>query len=138
MMNLIKEILLCLPLIVIFIVTQGETQELDPPPTTKHCEKEIVKKLFAIAKEKYPHLELDEKLCVGSQRWADHLAKTGQFKHDKNVAENIARGYRSCKSCMQGWFRSRGHNAQFRSRKFVGFGEAVSRNGQRIWVSRFR
>ena len=96
-----------------------------------------VKELFRIASAKYPHLVLDEKLCKDSQKWADHLASTGRFHHGEGVRENIARGYKTCDSAMRGWFKSRGHNQQFKRNKRVGFGVQAS-GKMRYWVARFR
>ena len=96
-----------------------------------------IPKLFEVVKERYPHLKLDLDLCKGSQKWADHLADTGQFKHDRGVKENIARGYRTSLDAVRAWFKSPGHNRQFKNNVRIGFG-ASERNGRRIWVSRFR
>ena len=96
-----------------------------------------VQELFRIASAKYPHLVLDEKLCKDSQKWADHLASTGRFHHDKGVRENIARGYKTCDSAMKAWFNSSGHNRQFKRNKRVGFGVRAG-GTMRYWVARFR
>ena len=116
----------------------GLPPELESSEDGKLSENKTVKNLFEIALSRFPHLELDEQLCKGSQKWADQMAKTGRFRHDRGVKENIAKGYRNVESCMKGWFTSRGHNAQFRANKKVGFGFAVSKNGVRYWVSRFK
>ena len=93
--------------------------------------------LFEIAVEKYPHLILDESLCKSSQKWANHLAKNKKFHHDKGVRENIAKGYNTCRACMNAWFKSSGHNVQFKRNKLVGFGGQTS-GKTRYWVARFK
>ena len=115
----------------------AKAEEGEQPAAGKLCESKIVLELFSACKKKYPHLVLDEGLCVGSQKWADRMAETGRFRHDRGVKENIAKGYRSAESCMQGWFTSRGHNAQFRVNTKVGFG-ANLRGRVKYWVARFK
>ena len=106
-------------------------------PVEKNSERGYVQKLFEETIAKYPHLELDEKLCKDSQEWAEHLARTGRFHHDKGVKENIARGYKSCRETIRAWFKSAGHNRQFKVNKCIGLG-ASEKDGRRIWVCRFR
>ena len=106
-------------------------------PVEKHSDRDYVQKLFEETVGKYPHLELDEKLCKDSQKWAEHLARTGRFHHDKGVRENIARGYKTCRDTVRAWFKSPGHNRQFQVNKCIGFG-ASEKDGRRIWVCRFR
>ena len=112
------------------VLAQAPAAPESPEPKEVHT-------LFEIAIERYPHLILDETLCKSSQKWADHLAKTGRFRHDKGVSENIAKGYKTCRSCMNAWFRSSGHNIQFKRNRCVGFGIQIS-GDTRYWVARFK
>jgi hypothetical protein len=127
----VEEILLFVALLWGCSVLQAEE------PVEKHSDRDYVQKLFEETTAKYPHLELDEKLCRDSQKWAEHLARTGRFHHDKGVRENIARGYKSCRDTVRAWFKSSGHNRQFQVNKCIGFG-ASEKDGRRIWVCRFR
>jgi uncharacterized protein YkwD len=45
------------------------------------------------------------------------------------VGENVAKGYRSIETAIEGWLASPGHRSTLLSDKFVEFGLAVSRTG---------
>jgi len=95
-----------------------------------------VAELHRLATARYPGLVYCKELSDDSQAWAVHLAESGQFYHGRGVRENIARGYATPAAVMGAWFRSRGHNAQFRRGGRVGYGVARHR-GRVVWVCRF-
>lgn len=91
------------------------------------------------------HLPANDCLMVMAQRWANHLAATGEFKHQDlqrvmrecnltMAAENIARGYPRGSYAVQAWIHSSGHRANLlnTSARSQGMGARQGSNG---WVS---
>lgn len=84
-------------------------------------------------------LVADDTLNAGARQWAEHMARTGQFRHAGGVAENIAWGYPDLAAVMRGWMASYGHRANIlgsRYRRFGG-GMARDRGGRPYWCARF-
>lgn len=83
-----------------------------------------------------------------AQRWARHLARSGNLVHQElrpiarrcglsMTGENIAQGYASGRAVVnQGWMPSAGHRANILRRQYrlMGIGAARDSNGQ-WWVS---
>lgn len=80
-----------------------------------------------------------------AQSWADHLARTGTFRHSnlqsvldrcnlRGVGENLALGYTNPSATIQAWMNSSGHRANMlnRSHRLTGMGMA---KGSRGWVT---
>jgi len=96
-----------------------------------------------------PLLQMDAKLTAAAQDYAEHMAKTGDFKHG-NVGqrlgngwmaygENIAMGQSSNEEVMYDWMHSRGHRINILNSEFyyIGIGIATSPNGTIYWVVDF-
>ena len=88
--------------------------ELAPPPLSEHVT--IVAMFNEMNAQRVraglPEMQLDEELCVVSQRWSNRMAKTGSFNHGggENV---IAMGQRTPKEAISAWLRSSGPSAPF-------------------------
>ena len=82
--------------------------------------------------------EIDADLCALSQRWAEHMARTGSRSH--GGGENIiAWGQSSAPQAMQTWIESKGHNYWLLSGTTrAGWGAAYSQRGGWMWVGAFR
>ena len=80
---------------------------------------------------------LNGELCRAAQEWSEYMAKMGYFEHSHYpVAENIAVGQSTARSCISTWISSGGHNANLLGGdRQVGFGCAKSADGTRYWTS---
>ena len=86
-------------------------------------------------------IELDEELCQSAQRWANHMARTGSFRHGGGGyrGQIIAAGYGTVGRCFTGWMNSRGHRACILANYTkVGWGFQKSASGRCFWVGNFR
>jgi uncharacterized protein YkwD len=102
-----------------------------------------------------PPLSLNAELTKAAQAYAEYLAETGEFSHTakgtmrsrvkdagydaRAVGENIASGQPSAAAVMKDWLESEGHKDNIVSEDFaeVGFGLAIDKEGEWIWVVNF-
>lgn len=90
-------------------------------------------------------LQYNQTIQNDSQRWADHLARTGEFRHDPELGttyryvygENIFRvtggGGVSAQQAFEGWMNSPGHRANMLNPAYNMSGVGVSHDGKRTW-----
>jgi uncharacterized protein YkwD len=92
-----------------------------------------------------PALRASRRLGDSAQRWTDHMVATGVFSHGSNFArriaaagyrwqfagENIATGYATPRSVVDGWMASQGHCANILSPNYLNVGTGVSPHGVR-------
>lgn len=104
------------------------------------------------ARARHDRRRLDVKPCLDrvAQRWARHMARTGDLEHNDldavqracgrrfGVGENIAYGYGTPRAVVRGWMSSDGHrrNILRRSYDHIGVG-AFRKDGTWWWVQDF-
>lgn len=100
-----------------------------------------------------PPLVSDPVLDNAAYQWANYLRAYGLFEHSSSAwrdsmiggsgwvysGENIAAGYTSAASVMNGWMNSAGHRANILGRNYVGMGVAYITGGPwgTYWVQIF-
>lgn len=87
-----------------------------------------------------------------AQNWANHMARTHDYRHNPNVAqevwsnanwnivgENIAYGYADGNAVSQGWWNSPSHKANILNSSFnrIGIGYAKHADGRKYYVQVF-
>ncbi len=102
-------------------------------------------------------LTINLKLQAAAQGYADYMAKTGVLSHTgqdgstmvsrinaqgyhwSTIGENIAYGYPTVSSVMNGWMQSYGHRMNIMNPSFneAGFGKGVSSKGVIYWCVDF-
>lgn len=100
-------------------------------------------------------LTLNAELTKAAQAYAEYLAESGEFSHTAKgtfrsrvkdagydavaVGENIASGQTSAAAVMKDWLESKTHKENILREEFaeVGFGLAVDKEGEWIWVVDF-
>lgn len=91
-------------------------------------------------------LRTDSGLSVSAKSWAQYLANTGQFNHDKNRSTGQFRGENlygnsggSTANAVNAWMKSDGHRANILWNDYtsVGVGIAYAPNGSVVVVQRF-
>ena len=119
-------------LVILLGAAKPETKKLSEHSTIVSMHKEALKRRGGRA------IELDEECCKIAQEWADHMAKTRQFRHG-GQEQIIAQGYSTVKSCFDGWMDSSGHRRIILSySKKCGWGFRRSSTGHTYWVGVFR
>lgn len=124
----------------------------DPSPRGAAQFRRQVVKLTNKARARHDRRRLDVKPCLDrvAQRWARHMARTGDLEHNDldavqracgrrfGVGENIAYGYGTPRAVVRGWMSSDGHrrNILRRSYDHIGVG-AFRKNGTWWWVQDF-
>ena len=128
--------------------------KLEPPPPPELRVKEINGvKLEAIeanlvsytnkerARHGLPPLEVDKELMDSARDHAAWMTRNHSMVHtSKPVAENIAMGYPSSESVVQGWMNSSGHRANILTPRHRRIGVAAFRaaSGRIFWCQQFR
>jgi uncharacterized protein YkwD len=103
-------------------------------------------------------LRMDDRLRTAARLHSEDMVNSGYFSHtspdgsgpgerlravgyptDRGWAENIARGYRTVESVMDGWMNSDGHRANILNCKMQALGVGVARagNGRLTWTQNF-
>lgn len=108
-------------------------------------------------KQNIPALKEDSALSKIAQVKAEDMVKNNYFAHQSptygsvgqlldhfnykwsGYGENIAQGYTTPKSVVEGWMNSTGHRANILNAKFtnIGIGYATDKNGDTYWVHIF-
>ena len=117
-----------------------EPAEKSPPPLSENV---TIRELFEEMNRRrasagLPAMELDEELCVVSQRWSNYMSRSHAFHH--GGGENIiAMGQTTPREAINSWMNSSGHRAFLMggSRR-VGFGAQRASNGTWYWSGTFR
>lgn len=100
-------------------------------------------------------LRMNAELTKAAQAYAEYLAESGEFSHTakgtigsrikdagydpRAVGENIASGQTSSAAVVKDWLESKGHQENIVREEFeeVGFGFAINKEGEWIWVADF-
>jgi hypothetical protein len=114
-----------------------EPAKLSDHPTIRAMHTEAIKRRGG------RDITLDEGCCQNAQKWANYMARTGNFRHGGGGyrAQIIAAGQRTVQSCFTAWMTSlKGHRGiVLTSRyKLAGWGFQKSASGRCYWVGAFR
>lgn len=100
-------------------------------------------------------LKMSAELTKAAQAYAEYLAESGEFSHTakgtmrsrvkdagykpRAVGENIASGQPTPAEVVKDWLESETHKGNILSEDFseVGFGIAMDKEGQMVWVTDF-
>ncbi|KAK9768863.1 hypothetical protein K7432_000197 [Basidiobolus ranarum] len=98
-------------------------------------------------------LKLDNRLVQAAQKHTDYQARVGQMTHDepgrplstrvtetgfkwRSIGENVAQGYTSIETVMEGWMNSAGHRRNILNSQFTSFGSGYVAN-RHYWTQVF-
>jgi len=98
------------------------------------------KELSAIAKAKAEDMVKNSYFAHNSPTYGSVSNMLDHFKYDwLAYGENIAKGYTSAETVVQGWMESPGHRANILQARFtnIGTGYATDKNGTPYWVHLF-
>ncbi len=93
------------------------------------------------AKYGLPALKTDKDLMASARQHGAWMARHRKMVHTRrNVAENIAMGYRTSDSAVRGWMNSKGHRANILNRGYqrIGVGAYRTASGTIYWCQQFR
>ena len=85
-------------------------------------------------------LKIDVELVKSARHHAAWMTRNRRLQHtSRPVAENIAMGYPSSQSVVQGWMNSSGHRANILNRYYTRIGVAAyqTSNGTIYWCQQF-
>jgi uncharacterized protein YkwD len=93
-------------------------------------------------------LKSDPVLQERAQKWAELMARRHSLTHSRlqldgtpysSMGENIAMGYPTIDSVMDGWMESPGHKRNILSKRYThaGFGYAKAKDGSPYWCAQF-
>jgi uncharacterized protein YkwD len=125
--------------------------DVDPGPRLAGIARQILDRVNAERRRAgLPAVAMRNRMLTEAHRWSQVMADDGRMRHRSDLAsglpsgwrsigENVAVGYGSASSVMDGWMNSPGHRANILGRDFthVGIGVAADRDGRLFFTQIF-